>query len=110
MGKYILLTNKEAFQTNLNNEGLKIVETYNYYFFDKLRAKYTIAKVLDETAKIKLSEEYQGKEYVNYIRVKFFEHFETVEEVREELYEIVDREESDDSAHSKLVKLEKVSV
>ncbi|WP_144460646.1 hypothetical protein [Siminovitchia fortis] len=109
MAKYILLTNKETFQTDLTNEGLEIVETYNFYFFDQLRAKYTIAKVLDEKAKIKMSEEYQGKEYVNYIRVKFFEHFETIEEVREELYEIVDQDESDESADSKLVKLENVS-
>lgn len=106
MSNFILLTNKDAFQTDLNNDGLEIVEAYNFYFFDKLRAKYTIAKVLDENAKIKMSEEYEGKEYVNYIRVKFFEHFETIEEVRAELYEIVS---GDPSADSKLVKLENVS-
>ncbi|HBZ08774.1 MAG TPA: hypothetical protein DEO65_02675 [Bacillus bacterium] len=109
MAKYILLTNKDTFQTDLDNEGLEIVETYNFYFFDKLRAKYTIAKVLDEKTKIKMSEEYHDREYVNHIRVKFFEHFDTIEEVREELYEIVDRNESEKSADSKLVKLENVS-
>ncbi|RST74273.1 hypothetical protein D4T97_011405 [Siminovitchia acidinfaciens] len=109
MGKYILLTNKETFQTDLSNDGLEIVETYNFYFFEKLRAKYSIAKVVDENARIKMSEEYEGKEYVNHIRVKFFERFETIEEVREELYEIVDRDETDPSANSRLVKLESAS-
>ncbi|MBD8004324.1 hypothetical protein [Bacillus norwichensis] len=109
MTKFILLTNKETFQTDLNNEGLEIVETYNFYFFNKLRAKYTIAKVLDEKAKIKMSEEYHGKEYVNYIRVKFFEHFDTIEEVREELYEIADKNDSDKFSNSRLVKLENAS-
>lgn len=109
MGKFILLTNKDSFQTDLNNDGLEIVETYNFYFFDKLRAKYSIARVLDEKAKIKMSESYEGKEYVNYIRVKFFEHFETIEEVREELFEIVDKDHADNSSESKLVKVENVS-
>ncbi|CAM3583853.1 hypothetical protein LIS77_10275 [Cytobacillus firmus] len=111
MGKYIVLTNKDTFQTILENEGLKPVETYHFYFFDKLKAKYTIAEVLDENMKIQLFEEYEGKEYVNHIGVKFFERFETLEAAREELDEIVKASgNSEDSIHSKLVKSDEVAV
>ncbi|MCC3645941.1 MULTISPECIES: hypothetical protein [Bacillaceae] len=111
MGKYIVLTNKDTFQTILDNEGLKPVETYHFYFFDKLKAKYTIAEVLDENMKIQLFEEYEGKEYVNHIGVKFFERFETLEAAREELDEIVKASgNSEDSIHSKLVKSDEVAV
>ena len=111
MGKYIVLTNKDTFQTILENEGLKPVETYHFYFFDELKAKYTIAEVLDENMKIQLYEEYEGKEYVNHIGVKFFERFETLEAAREELDEIVKASgNSEDSIHSKLVKSDEVAV
>ncbi|KAB7705616.1 hypothetical protein F9802_13865 [Bacillus aerolatus] len=111
MEKYIVLTNKDTFQTVLENEGLEPVETYHFYFFDKLKSKYTIAKVLDDSIKIQLFEEYEGKEYVNHIGVKFFETFGTIEAAREELNEIVKASgNSEDSQHSKLVKSEDVAV
>lgn len=111
LGKYIVLTNKDTFQTSLENDGLEPVETYHFYFFDKLKAKYTIAKVLDEKIKIKLFEEFEGKEYVNHIGVKFFERFETIEAAREELNEIVKASgNSVDSVNSKLVKSSEVAV
>ncbi|MDV2887455.1 hypothetical protein RYX45_19945, partial [Alkalihalophilus pseudofirmus] len=105
MGKYIVLTNKNTFQTILDNDGLEIVETYHFYFFEELKAKYTIAKVLDENIKIQLFETYEGKDYVNYINIKFFEKFDTIEAARNELNEIVKASgNSEDSLHSKLVK------
>lgn len=111
LGKYIVLTNKETFQTILENDGLKPVETYHFYFFNKLKAKYTIAEVLDENIKIQLFEEYEGKEYVNHIGVKFFERFETLEAAREELDEIVKASgNSEDSLNSKLVKSSEIAV
>lgn len=107
MGKYIVLTNKETFQTVLENDGLEVVETYDFYFFEKLKAKYTIAKILDKNIKIQLYEKYEGKEYVNKINVKFFEKFDTIEAAREELNEIVKASgNSEDSKNSKLVKSE----
>lgn len=106
-----MLTNKNTFQTILENEGLEPVETYHFYFFDELKAKYTIAKVIDEKCKIQLFEEFEGKEYVNHIAAKFFERFETIEAAREELDEIVKASgNSEDSEHSKLVKSSEVAV
>jgi hypothetical protein len=107
VGKYIVLTNKDTFQTILKNDGLEVIETYDFYFFGKLKAKYTIAKILDENIKIQLYEQYEGKEYVNQISVKFFEKFDTIEAAREELNEIVKASgNSEDSKNSKLVKSE----
>ncbi|MDA3129514.1 hypothetical protein ACFPTR_00350 [Aliibacillus thermotolerans] len=88
MGKFIILTNKEDYQTDLNNDGLKVIETYDYFFFDKLKAKYTIAEVLSDDIKIKLIEESNDKTYINEIPIKFFEAFETIDEAKEELNEL----------------------
>ena len=88
MGKFIILTNKEDYQTDLNNDGLKVIETYDYFFFDKLKAKYTIAEVLSDDIKIKLIEESNDKTYINEIHIKFFEAFETIDEAKEELNEL----------------------
>lgn len=111
MDKYIVLTNKETFQTKVDSDGLEAIETYNFYFFDKIKAKYTIAKVLDDSIKINLYEKYEGKEYVNNIRVKFFETFNTIKEAREELDEIVKASgNSEDSKFSRLVKAESAVV
>ncbi|MFD2924832.1 hypothetical protein [Halobacillus naozhouensis] len=107
MDKYIVLTNKDTYQTVLDNDGLEVVESYQFYFFDKLKATYTIAKVLDDRTKIQLYEKYGEKEFVNYIRVKFFEAFENIDDAREELDEIVKGSgNSEDSKFSKLVKSE----
>jgi hypothetical protein len=111
MEKYTVLTNKDTFQTILPNDGLEPIETYHFYFFDELKAKYTIAKVVDEDFKVQLYENYEGKEYVNHIHIKFFEKFSTIEETREELNEIVKASgSSEDSQHSKLVKSEDIAV
>lgn len=111
MAEYIVLTNKNTFQTNLDNIGLEPIETYHFYFFDQLKAKYTIAKVLDPLIKIKLFEEYEGKEYINNIHVKFFEKFNSIESAREELFEIVKASgNSEESRYSKLIKSEQAAV
>lgn len=111
MEKYTVLTNKDTFQTVLQNDGLEPIETYHFYFFDELKAKYTLAKVVEEDFKIQLYEKYEEKEYVNHIHIKFFEKFSTIEEAREELNEIVKASgNSKDSQHSKLIKSEDVAV
>ncbi len=111
MDKFIVLTNKTTFQTILDNPGLEPVETYHFYFFDDLKAKYTIAKIVDENAKIQLYEKYEGKEFVNHIRVKFFEAFPTVEDAREELFEMVKASgSSEDSKFTRLEKSEQAAV
>ncbi|MGO4886701.1 hypothetical protein ACJ2A9_03000 [Anaerobacillus sp. MEB173] len=88
MANYIILTNKEDYQTDLNNKGLQQIETYNYLFFGKLKAKYTICKVIDDSIKIQLIEEKDGVSYINDIPVKFFEPYENIEQAQDELKEL----------------------
>jgi hypothetical protein len=108
--KYIILTTKETFQTIVDEKGLETVETYHFYFFDEIKATYTVAKVLDDNVKIQLYEKYEGKEYVNNIKVKFFETFTSLEAAHEELNEIVKASGSgEDSKYTKLVKTEETS-
>ncbi|WP_428909138.1 hypothetical protein [Niallia sp. Krafla_26] len=111
MEKYIVLTNKDSFQTVLDNDGFQPIETYHFYFFNELKSKYTIAKIVKDSFKIQLYEKYEGKEYINNIHVKFFETFPTIEEAREELNEIVKASgNGEDSKYSKLVKSEDLAV
>lgn len=104
MGKYIILTNKETFQTTIQDTHLVPIETFEFFFFDQLKAKYTIAEVQDDNIKIRLYEKYEDKEYVNEIRVKFFESFETVEGARAELKELV----GPDTDNARLVQISHV--
>jgi len=88
MAKHIILTNKDDYQTELNHEGLEILDTYQYFFFDKLKAKYTIAIVHNENIKITLTENKWGTSYINHIPIKFFEAYETIEDALDELKEL----------------------
>ncbi|WP_257352195.1 hypothetical protein [Pseudalkalibacillus decolorationis] len=107
MEKYIILTNKETYQTTVKSDGLQPVESYDFYFFDKVKATYTIAQVLDDNVKIHLYENYEGKEFINDIRVKFFESFGSIEAAQEELNEMVKASGSGpESKYSKLVQAE----
>ncbi|MBU8908241.1 hypothetical protein [Desertibacillus haloalkaliphilus] len=105
-GNYIILTNKDEYQTNIHTEGLEVIETYEYYFFNQLRAKYTIAKVTKNDIKITLTEEKDEKKYINNIPVKFFEVYETIEGAHEELDEIT----GPDSDNARLEKLNEESI
>lgn len=96
---YIILTNKEAYQTNLHSEGIELVESYDYVFFDKIKASYSIVKVVDPACKIIITEDGE-KKYVNHVPVKFFETFDDLEGAREELWELVGA----NVANQKLVK------
>lgn len=84
---YIILTNKETYKTETNTDGIELIESYDYKFFNKLKATYSIAKVNDPRCRITLIENSE-KAYTNHVPVKFFEAFENIEEAREELKEL----------------------
>jgi hypothetical protein len=98
---YIILTNKDTYQTDLTTDGIELIETYDYYFFDKLKASYTIAKVTDNKCKIRIIEETPDNSYINNISVKFFEAFTNIEDARHELHQMVGEKSQD----QKLVKV-----
>jgi hypothetical protein len=97
---FIILTNKNTYQTDLNSAGIETVETYDYFFFGTLKASYSISKVLDKSCKITITENGE-KSYVNHIPVKFFEAFDDIEDARKELSLMV----GSNSEDQKLVKV-----
>lgn len=97
---YIILTNKEAFTTETKGEHLEPVETYEYHFFNNVKAKYTIVKVKNDQCKIKIIDN-DNDQYINHVPLKFFEAFDDVEMARSELQELIGAEAGD----AKLVKV-----
>lgn len=101
MNKYIILTNKvNEFRTEVV-DGIEPLESYDYYFYSKKLANYTIARLTADEVKVKLVEE-DDTSIINRVPARLFEQFDSVEEVRKELKILVTFGNMD-------TKLEKVS-
>ena len=81
---YVVLTNKPGeFITEITN-GLKPIESYDYIFYGRKRANFTIAELLDNV-KIRIVED-EAPRSVNNVPSKLFEKFDTLDEARAELH------------------------
>lgn len=87
---YIILTSKFDEYDALPDQGICPIESYEYYFYERKKAYFTIAKVeagaLEERVSIV---EVGDKGTINRVRLKFFERFDTLEKAREELNQLV---------------------
>lgn len=80
---YVILTTKPGeFRTD-PGEGVTPVETYDYVFYGRKRAEFTIAEIA-ETARITIVED-APPHIVNRVPSKLFESFDSVEAARAEL-------------------------
>jgi hypothetical protein len=80
---YVVLTNKPGeFRTEITR-GLKPVESYDYIFYGRKRASFTIAE-LDDPIKIRIVED-EAPFSINDVPSKLFEKFDTLDEARAEL-------------------------
>lgn len=80
---YVVLTTKPGeFRTEIT-DGLKAVESYDYIFYGRKRANFTIAELADPI-KIRIVED-EPPQIVNDVPSKLFEKFDTLEEARAEL-------------------------
>jgi hypothetical protein len=80
---FVVLTTKPGeFRTEITR-GLQPVESYDYIFYGRKRANFTIAELSDEI-KIRIVED-EPPQIVNDVPSKLFEHFNTIEEARSEL-------------------------
>ena len=80
---YVVLTTKPGeFRTEIT-QGLKPVESYDYVFYGRKRASFTIAE-LDEAIKIRIVED-EEPHSVNDVPSKLFEKFDTLDDARAEL-------------------------
>ena len=80
---YVVLTTKPGeFRTEITS-GLKPVESYDYIFYGRKRASFTIAE-LDTSTKIRIVED-EAPFSVNDVPAKLFEKFDSLDEARAEL-------------------------
>lgn len=80
---YVVLTTRPGeFRTEITR-GLKPVESYDYIFYGRKRASFTIAE-LDEAIKIRIVED-DAPFSINDVPSKLFEKFDTLDEARAEL-------------------------
>ncbi|KAB2872675.1 MAG: ferredoxin [Bauldia sp.] len=80
---YVLLTTKPGeFKTEVT-EGLRPVESYDYFFYGRKRASFTIAELADPI-RIRIVED-EPPQIVNNVPSKLFEKFETIEDARHQL-------------------------
>jgi hypothetical protein len=83
---YVILTSKMGEFHTEPGEGMQPVESYDYSFCGRRRARFVIAK-LDAPARVKITDETPPR-VVNYVRTKFLEKFDTVEGARRELEQL----------------------
>lgn len=85
---YVLLTNKPGEFSTQITAGLKPVESYDYIFYGRKRANFTIAEIdesaSDDVFRITIIED-APPQIVNHVPSKLFEHFDTLEDARAEL-------------------------
>jgi hypothetical protein len=80
---YVILTNKPGkFHTEVD-DGVSIIESYEYRFYGKLKAIYQIA-LLQGDSKIRIVED-EAPYVVNQVRSKFLDHFSSLDQARKEL-------------------------
>ncbi len=84
---YVILTNKDGqFRTELC-DGLRSIESHDYFFYGKRRARFVIAE-LDRPVKVAIVDEGE-KPMRNLVPSKFLPRFDTLEAAREELEQLV---------------------
>jgi hypothetical protein len=80
---YVLLTTKPGEFKTVITKGLLAVESYDYFFYGRKRANFTIAE-LGEPVRIRIVED-EPPQIINDVPSKLFEKFETLDEARAEL-------------------------
>lgn len=84
---YVILTSKPGrFRTELV-EGLRPLESYDFLFFGRCKARFVIAR-LEAEVKVRVIDE-APPETLNLVPSKFLEKFQTVEAARAELRQLV---------------------
>ncbi|MBB5755293.1 ferredoxin [Prosthecomicrobium pneumaticum] len=81
---YVILTTKPGqFRTEIS-DGVVPVESYDYLFYGRNRARFTIAELLKSEARITIVED-EPPQITNSVPSKLFEKFDSLEEARAEL-------------------------
>ncbi|WP_111412951.1 ferredoxin [Billgrantia lactosivorans] len=85
---YIILTSKLGEYDARPGQGIAPVETYEYFFYGKKKANFTIAEVDGDQGRVSIVETAEDG-VTNSVPLKFFERFGSVEAARAELKQLV---------------------
>ncbi|MCE8033066.1 MAG: ferredoxin [Halomonas sp.] len=85
---YIILTSKLGEYDARPGQGIAPVECYEYFFYGRKKADFTIAEVTADQGRVSIVETGEGGQ-TNSVPLKFFEHFDTLEAARAELEQLV---------------------
>lgn len=85
---YIILTSKLGEYDARPGQGITPVEAYEYFFYDRKKADFTIAEVSDDKSRVSIVESSDDGR-TNSVPLKFFERFDTVEAARAELEQLI---------------------
>lgn len=87
MSEYVLLTTTERYRTVIDNPNLEKVSDFEYYFFGKKKATFTICKINNPDTRILI----QGVSEVfpeNSIPLRVFPKFDNTREIEKEIFEL----------------------
>lgn len=82
---YVVVTSKPGVYKSSLNADAKIVEAYEYYFYDRHLATFHLAELLTDG----YVEIVEDKGEVNRVPTKFLEAFDTLEEAKAEINELI---------------------
>ncbi|WP_112324047.1 ferredoxin [Oceanibium sediminis] len=85
---YIIFANKPGEYSSEPDSNIKTLESWRYLFYGREMATFTIAEVVDESARIKIIDAKEPK-YVNSVPNKLFGEFPDVSAARAEIEELI---------------------
>lgn len=91
---FVILTSKPGQFRSEPTEGLHPVEAYDYRFFGRSKARFVIAELRAEDARVLVIDE-TPPAAVNRVPVKFLDKFATLERARGELRHLVRADDPD---------------
>jgi hypothetical protein len=84
---FIIVTSKPHEYSAEHGDGIRPVETYEYWFYGTHRATFTIGEVVDPGARVTITDA-EYPDCVNSVPNKFFGNFDDVSEARAEIEEL----------------------
>ena len=91
---YVILTSKPGQFRTEPTPGLRPVESFDYLFFGRRKARFVIAEVMSPDCRVTVTDE-TPPEVVNHVPIKFLESFDSVERARAALRELVREGDAD---------------
>ncbi|OEY66014.1 hypothetical protein [Marinobacter sp. X15-166B] len=91
---FIILTSKTNEYNAFPEEGLTVMKSFEYYFYNQKKAVFSIARVDSDKARVSIVDE-GDKSSNNSIPVKFFEAFDSLGSAEKELAHLTQSEVMD---------------